>query len=88
VEVNGLVNTQAYYDTATISALKSFIVQVPGSNAKKHYSGDLVQYILFQGLKFSFNLLSFQLNYCHNFHNIGAYSKTVLEIVITLQLHW
>jgi hypothetical protein len=30
-----VANTQAYYDTATITALKSFIVQDPGENSIK-----------------------------------------------------
>ncbi len=81
-------NTLAYYDTATITALKSFIVQVPGSNAQKYYSGNLVQYLLFQALKFNCNILSFKSNYCHKFYNIGVYSKTVLVTAVTLQLQW
>ena len=30
-----VANTLAYYDTATITAVKSFIVQAPGVNAIK-----------------------------------------------------
>jgi hypothetical protein len=32
-----LVNTLAYYDTATITAVKSFIVQTPGVKVKKFF---------------------------------------------------
>ncbi len=33
-----MANTLVYYDTATITAVKSFIVQAPGANVIKLFS--------------------------------------------------
>ena len=33
-----MVNTLAYYDTATITAVKSFIIQAPGANPTKLFT--------------------------------------------------
>jgi hypothetical protein len=37
VEVNENGNTPAYYDTATITTVKSFRVQTPGANVIKKF---------------------------------------------------
>ncbi len=33
-----VANTQAYYDTTTITVVKGFIVQIPGANVIKLFS--------------------------------------------------
>ncbi len=38
-----MVNTLAYYDTATITAVKSFIVQALGVNVTKLFSSSLIE---------------------------------------------
>jgi hypothetical protein len=35
-------NTPAYYDTATITAVKKFIVQTPGACTIKHFTAVIV----------------------------------------------
>jgi hypothetical protein len=37
-----VANTLAYYDTATITAVKSFIVQAPGANPVKIFRRKLL----------------------------------------------
>jgi hypothetical protein len=36
-----VANTLAYYDTAIITAVKSFIVRAPGANVTKHFVSNL-----------------------------------------------
>ncbi len=44
VEMTNMANSLAYYDTNTISAVKSFIVHVPGPNLKELFVDIIYEY--------------------------------------------
>ncbi len=50
-----VANTLAFYDTATIAAVKSFIAQAPGANVIKNTA--VILTLLFLGLNCNGNLL-------------------------------